>query len=62
MMAIWTELAGDFLKMMATIGIIVGFVLLMWLWGATGIIGVAALLLLAGIGFALYWYWKRGMM
>jgi hypothetical protein len=54
-------IGGDFMKMLATLGVIGAFVVMFLVWGSMGTIGIVLIVAVLGGGAALWWYFKNGM-
>ena len=55
-MGLASELSGDFMKLIATLGVVIGFVVLFLIWTSLGVWAIIVLLVVAAGGFFL---WKR---
>jgi len=53
------DVGGDFMKMIATLGLVLTFVLLFWIWGSMGTLGIVLIVALLGGGTLVYFILKN---
>jgi len=54
------DVGGDFMQMLATLGILFGAVFLFWIWGTGGTWLLVAILLIAAVIFGVYKAYQGG--
>jgi hypothetical protein len=54
-------IGGDFMKMLATLGVIGAVIVMFYLWSSMGTLGIVLMAAIVGGGALIWWYFKTNM-